>query len=378
MKSLLSFTLEHFLLFEASLLQYAYFAAAQSSRPGNLSTTCAGCVIHADQTILSYPASVSETVTSSSVTVIPYVTVYDDGQSRTEYSTYTAYASGSANTAIVPAAPLTWETYGTVLTYPTTYFAYPSVSAATSTRRGDGSCTFSLTPLTVQPSDQARLIFPSTPGIDIAAVTSSAKALLDSVNGVAPIVSPFAPASCSKGIGGQAVLGTQTTQAPAATPIATSASVEAVTHTSVRYLTTQGQAVITRRTGNAPPQQEQTNPPSNIPSNGGQGGNNNQSPAPTITWGGSTYTGGAGGSWNFGQGSLTPGGPAQTIGGTTVSVAPGGSVVFNGQTTSASSPTTSGPVQATGGAEPQVPKSLVSWAAGGAIGFLGVFVGVYL
>ena len=378
MKSLLAFTIEHFLLFEATLLQYAYFTNAQSSAQGNLS--CTGCIIHAGTaTLLSYPGDVQETTTSQSVTVIPYVTVYGD-RNVTSYSTYSMYNSGSPTEGIASPAPsLTWETFGTTLTYPTTYIAFPEISAGTS-RRADGSCTRTLAPAALQPTDQAHLVFPTSSGISYAQITNSLKSAMDSLPAVSALVSPFPPARCSKGVeqSAAASLGTLTKTEAAgqpAPPQATSA-VEAIVHTSVRYLTTRGPPQIIIIGGNAPPEQQTTTPPAN----GGQGGNNNKPPPPTITWGGSTYTGKSDGGWNFGGQDLTPGGPAHTISGTTISVADGGSVVFNGQTTTpgGGAAQTSAPAEATGGADVLVSSSSLTWLAGGAIGVLGMFVGLYL
>lgn len=392
MKSLLSFTIEHFLLFEATLLQYAYFTSAQSQaqgQGGNLS--CTGCVIHAGpQTLLSFTGNVQETVTSQSVTVIPYITVFDNGN-VTNWSTYTVYNSGSPTEGLASAPPLlTWETLGTTLTYPTTYVAFPDISAGTS-RKAQGSCaSASLAEVPLQPTDQARLIFPTSSGKPFAEITQSVSSIMDSLPGISALVSPFPPSRCSKGFERSALgelTATKSPGAPGAEPpqfTATSAA-EAIIHTSVRYLTTQGPPQIIKRTGNAPPPEQQTTPPPNgggkPPSNGGQGGNNNQQPPPTITWGGFTYTGKSGGGWNFGGGAdLTPGGPAQTIGGTTVSVADGGSVVFNGQTTTpgGAAQSSGGAAEATGGADVKAPGSPVTWAAGGAIGVLGMVVGIWL
>jgi len=364
MRSILSLSFEHLLLFEATVLQYAHFTTAQNPSNGNLSSSCNGCVIHLEPRTLSYTRSVSEVVSSQSVTVIPYITIYDTGN-VTQYSTYTVYNSASASTDGIarPPAPLTWETLGRTLTYPTTYLAYPQVSAGTSARTGT-TCGRSLTPLTLQPSDQARLVFPSgSGGLPLAEITSSASSIVDSLQSIRPLIAPLQPSQCSHGY---AALQT------AATGTLGLSSAEAVTHTTVQYLTTQGPGVIVRRTGTAPPPEQQTTPPAN----GGQGGNNNQ---PTITMGGSTYTGQPGGAWNIGGQTLTAGGPAQTIGGTTISVAEGGSVVINGQTTSVGTPTQSGPVQAsTAGADVQIPGSPMTWFAGSAIGALGAVVGIFL
>jgi hypothetical protein len=375
MWSPLSFTVEHFLLFEATLLSLACFTSAQSITSSNLSISCAGCAIVAPPTVLSYPSEVSETETSLSVTVIPYITVYENGN-VTNWSTYTVYNSASSDGGLAPPAPsLTWETLGTTLTYPTTYIAFDDISAGAS-RRGGSGCTRSLEDVTLQPADQARLIFPTSRGVAIADITNSAKAVWNTLPALTELVAPLAPASCSVVTNADLLGGPLSTRTAAGVPPLTTAteatSAAAVVLTSVRYLTTKGQDVIIRRTGNAPPQQQST------PANGGQGGDNNSPPGPTITWGRSTYTGKPGGGWNFGGGDITPGGPAQTIDGTTISVAPGGSVVFNGQTTTAGAAQSSGPAQANVGADGQVPGSSVTMIAGGAIAILAGFVGIYL
>lgn len=269
------------------------------------------------------------------------------------------------------APSLTWEALGTTLTYPTTYLAYQSISAGASSRSG-ASCTLSLSSVKLAPSDQAHLIFAIGSGVNTADLTKSAQSFLDTLPTISALVSPNQPSECSHGLGFQVF---QTGVASTATPVA------AVQHTSVRYLTTKGQAVITRATGNAPPPQSQNQGGDGTGSNGGQGGNNNQPSTPVIDWGGSTITAGPSGVWNIGGHSVTAGGSAQVVDGTTVSIAAGGSVaVLNGQTSSlgAVKPSSSGPAQATGGALGQVPGSIATWFAGGAIGILGMFVGIYL
>lgn len=367
MRSVLSRYFEHLLLFEATLLQYAHFTTAQNTPNSNLSTSCNGCVVHLEPRTLSYTRPVSEIVSSQSVTVIPYITIYDTGN-VTEYSTYTVYNSASASTDGIarPPAPLTWETLGRTLTYPTTYLAFPEVSAGTSAITGT-TCGRSLTPLILQPTDQARLIFPSgAGGLPLAEITSSASSYVDTLASLRPLVAPFQPSQCSHGYAALRP------PVPAASSEITASSAEAITHITVQYLTTQGPGVIVRRTGTAPPPDQQTTPPAN----GGQGGNNNQ---PTMTLGGSTYTGAPGGGWNIAGQTLTAGGPAHTVGGTTISVAQGGSVVINGQTTSVGTPTQSGPVQAsTAGADAKMPGSPMTWFAGCAVGAFGAVVGVFL
>ncbi|KIW03839.1 uncharacterized protein PV09_05138 [Verruconis gallopava] len=387
MRSLLSFTIEHFLLFEATLLQYASFVAAVTS-PSNLSTSlsvssCSGCAISATQTLLSFPQSVQEVTSSLSVTVIPYVTVYDDGTSITNYATYTKYKSGQSTQGLATSpAPLTWETFGTTLTYPTTYYAYLGVSAGPNKLSGT-ICRATPSPAVLDPSDQARLVFPFTSEEGNDVPTKSAQSVLDSLPTISALVSPNAPAQCSHAIG----VIEFSSATPVATESGTSAALAAVVHTSVRFLTTQGQAVVTRASGTAPPPQSQVNDnggSSPSPTNGGQGGNNNQQSTPVINWGGSTITAGPSGVWNIGGHSVTAGGSAQIIDGTTVSIAAGGSVaVINGHTSSLESakPSSSGGLsQATGGAGGQVSVfvPLATWFAAISIGFLGLLVGVYL
>ena len=105
-----------------------------------------------------------------SITIIPYVTVYEDGNNITNWSTYTNYKPGQGQQTGIytdDTPILTWEALGTTLTYPTTYVAFPKVYAGANrltTPVSTARCTASLTSLQLDQSETIALIFPSGAG----------------------------------------------------------------------------------------------------------------------------------------------------------------------------------------------------------------------
>ncbi|KAF2400078.1 hypothetical protein EJ06DRAFT_522248 [Trichodelitschia bisporula] len=87
-----------------------------------VNVTCAACVLQAAApSLLSYPADVQEV--TSTLSVVPIVTVYGNSSSVTRYSTLSAYATSTAAYANAT-TELVWTWSGVSLTYPTTYLAY--------------------------------------------------------------------------------------------------------------------------------------------------------------------------------------------------------------------------------------------------------------
>jgi hypothetical protein len=391
MKTASAYVLETFLLFEAYLLQYAN--ALTTTSTNNLSITnagCTGCTISAGPTVLTYPSPVSNVVQTVTATVIPYITEYDN-TNITSYSTIYQYASGvngqSANTSPTTTS-LIWSTLGTTLTYPTTYLAFPSpVAGVSKSFSGTNSfCYASLNAITLDATDQAHLIFASSTPADYDRITASVVSLLDTLPSISAAVSPYQPSQCSPFAG--------TSQVPAAGPTTTAAvngpessasTPLAVTHTTVQFLITQGQPVITRSAGTAQPQ---INTPLEITNGGGSAyglGGSTSTPTPTpkpavITVGGTTITAGPSGAFTVGGQTLAPGGTAVVVGGTTISLAAGGSTaVVNGQTstlagaTGTATTSTSASLQSAGS-----DASVRVWISGTAIGTLGLLVGLFL
>jgi len=353
-------------------------------------------------TVLTYPQVVSNVIQTSTLTAIPYITQYDNGTNITSYSTV-YHTDATLNTAPTT-TNLTWTTLGTTLTFPTTYLAFPSLVAGVSKQftGANSFCYASLAAVRLGNSDLAHLIFPSSTPADHDRITASVGSILDSLPTISAMISPYKPSQCSQFVG--------SSQVPAPTSVATNApassasssvaatnvgSAPAVTHTSVRFLTTQGQAVITRVSA----EEQTTNGPS-TPGNtsGGKSTSTPQpgttsrpgttsqpgttpKPAAVLSVGSVVVTAGPSGAFNIGGGkTLTPGGTA-VVGGTTVSLAAGGSVaVLNGQTSTLG--TTAGGVGGainSGLAGPQASsgagKALTS---GCAVGLFGLFVGVFL
>lgn len=373
------------------------------ANPSNLSSTtttkssvsCAGCGITAAPTILTYTNSVVQVTANSSVTVIPYVTVYDSGENVTHFSTYTQYSSGASGAGLhTSGAPIVWTTLGTTLTFPTTYIAYPSVKAGAYSLSGD-VCISSATSVKLQPSDVTHLIFPLPSGEGEAQAASSAAEYIESLPSITALVAPNDPSQCSFLTPNNIVEATAT-QAPA------KSSIEAVTHTSVRLLTSLGQSVIVRSSGTALPDNQGSTsavspPPTSTAGNGGTGSHSGgggggtgggssgggssihstPTSTPVLVIEGSTITAGPSGVFIVpgpsGSITITPGGSAQVVGTETISVASGASVaVINGQTSSI--------VYATGGAYagPAPVFAMRLWVSCFALGFLSMVFGLCL
>lgn len=155
-------------------------------------------------------------------------------------------------------------------------------------------------------------------------------------------------------------------------------SVAAVTHTSVQFLITQGQAVITRSPGTAAPQ---TAP--QAASGIGNGGSSASTPTtrpPVITVGGTTITAGPSGALDVGGQNVTPGGSAVVVQGTTISIVTGGSVaVVNWLTSTLAVATGSSSAGSTPGlVGGSAAVDLRVWGSGAVVGCLGVIVGSFL
>jgi hypothetical protein len=238
-----------------------------------------------------------------------------------------------------------------------------------------------LSAVTLDATDIAHLIFPSSTPADHDRITASVVSVIDTLPTISAAVSPYHPSQCSPYVGPpESHFGSSTstvaTNAPASspTPIAT------VTLTSVQFLVTQGQAVITRSPGTAQPQTS----PQTIPqgqSIGGGNGNTGSTTTPkpaVITVGGTTVTAGSSGGFTVGGKTLTPGGTAVVVGGTTISLVAGGSAaVINGQTSTLAGATgtaTTSPVLGSSGSR----ASMRVWISGAAIGTLGLLVGLFL
>lgn len=280
---------------------------------------------------------------------------YENGTEVTSYSTVQSTSGASAQTSFTnPSTPLTWTTLGTTLTYPTTYLAFLSPLAGVSkTFTGDNAfCYASLTAVSLGPTDYAHLIFPSfaAPDPKHDSITSAVSAYLDTIPSITAAVSPYKPGVCSHFVGPPQSSGTSTTALalPSQTSAASS-SVAVVTHTSVAFLLSTGRPVISKVGSdyqipipNTTPQPISTGP--------GQGTTTTSTPpppslssTPVLNIGGSTITAGPSGGFSIGGTTLTPGGTA-VVGGTTISLASGGSVaVVNGQTSSLSSAAYTGP-----------------------------------
>jgi hypothetical protein len=350
-------------------------------------SSCGGCSITAGPETLTYPSPVSEVTSSVTATVIPFIYQFDNGTEVTRYSTYhqyTASASGQSAFTTPQSTSLTWTTLGTTLTYPTTYLAFISPRAGVSTQlTGTNSiCSASLTPISLQASDYAHLIFPSSLPADHDIITASASSYIDTIPSVGAAVSPYKPAACSQFIGPpQVPASSGTFTAPLKTSLA---SENPVVHTTVAFLVQTGKPVITRVSAESQiPGTTAGDKPTPAPISNGSGGKTTTPPAsnggsgnivtktsPVLNVGGSTITAGPSGAFVVGGQTVTPGGSAVVVGGTTLSIAAGGSVaVVNGQTSTLSSTTYTG-AQATGGAS----KVWASGLALGAVGFLGLLL----
>lgn len=342
---------------------------------------------------MSYPSAVEDVTQNVTATVIPYITQYDN-VNITTFSTL--YASGASGQTVIPsptASNLKWTTLGTTLTlfsppqkqllpylpiycrYPTTYLAFPSPVAGIS--KSNPSCYAALTTIRVDPADISHLVYASTDPADHDRITASVVAFLETLPSISAAVSPFSPSQCSPFAG-------QGTRAPlagsssvAATNSVTS-SVAAVTHTSVQFLITQGQAVIARSPGTAAPQ---TTPQATAQEAPGKGDGTSSVSTPTtrpiITVGGTTIAAGADGVFGIGGQTLAPGGSAVIVEGTTISIVTGGSAaVVNGQTSTLAVATGSSSASSTPGlVGGSAAVNLRAWWKSVAVGCLGAVVG---
>ncbi|KAI5361137.1 hypothetical protein Slin14017_G078700 [Septoria linicola] len=105
---------------------------------------CAPCYLGASTDFANFPWNVTKTV---DVTIVPLVTGLANGQSSTygyETTTDTSYEaieSGSGEQRIFGEdETLTWSSYGTILTYPTTYAYLRGFSGASAPSASDSAC----------------------------------------------------------------------------------------------------------------------------------------------------------------------------------------------------------------------------------------------
>jgi hypothetical protein len=212
---------------------------------------------------------------------------------------------------------------------------------------------------------------------DHARITASVISFLDTLPTITAQVSPYQPSQCSPFAGPP----TQTPLASSSTVAGTNSiasSVAAVTHTSVQFLITKGQAVITRSPGTAQAQTSPQTTPQGA-SGMGSGGSITTSKPPVLTVGGTTITAGPSGAFTVGGQTLTPGGSAVVVGGTTISLVTGGSAaVVNGQTSTLAGATGSSSTTSTStGAVGSSAASRI-WISGAAVGSLALLVGLFL
>ncbi|KAF2425684.1 hypothetical protein EJ08DRAFT_395341 [Tothia fuscella] len=354
------FTLENILLFEANLALYARIVGAVTLTANG--SSCGGCTVTVGPKTLTFPNNnVAEVTRSVTATVVPYVFQYDNGTEVTSLSTFSA-AGGGAQTVYTAPSALTWSTYGTVLTYPTTYLAFVSPLAGISKSQtgANAFCYASLTTVALKASDYAKLIYPAAAvAAEHDIITAAVSSYLDTLPSVTAAVAPYKPAECSHFVGPP-----QTSSGIVSIPVASSsdsrtieASLEPVTHTSVAFLLQTGKPIITRigaagmnqgggsssggggsspgggtTTGNTPGGTPASAPPPPT-----------AKPTPVLNIGGSTITAGTNGAFNVGGQNLTPGG-AVVVSSTTYVLATDGTVaVVNGATSTLSSATSRTP-----------------------------------
>lgn len=270
--------------------------------------------------------------------------------------------------------------------YPTTYLAFPSPVAGVSKffSSANSFCYASLTAVRLNPTDISHLIYPSTTPADHDLITASVVSFLETLPTISAAVSPFAPRQC-KPFAGQtsgtvAPIVGSSTSVPATVPLASSVAV--VTHTSVQFLITQGQAVITRSPGTAQPQTSPQATPQGASGMGNVGGSitSAASNSPVMTVGGTAITAGPGGVFTLGGKTLTPGGSAVVVKGTTISLITGGSAaVVNGHTSTLAAATDS-PSSTSSTLTPGLmagSTSLRIRISGAAMGTLGFLVGLF-
>jgi len=286
-------------------------------------------------TTLTYPFPINLKESIVTATVIPIIKTYPDGRRITTTSTFFHYDSTSNVTFTPPKTSLiTWNTLGTILTYPTVYVAYPTPELILNTPKSTSGqltatpvCVEETTKIPLPEASTTKFIFPSTdqsqptPGADIIF------ALLDEL----PILTSLLhgdPRKCHHGAPIPSFL---------TTPVI---GFEPVVHTTVSVLTTIGAAVTLAANpfdegGGNPPQggggEQNTGP--------GNGGTGNGNPGTSPTGLGQPQNEGGSPTPTAAPGSPDtpvprPGSPV-TFNGVTITPAGSGGIVVNGQTISA-------------------------------------------
>ncbi|KAF2666525.1 hypothetical protein BT63DRAFT_310895 [Microthyrium microscopicum] len=383
-----AFLLRHIVLFEACLLQYTAFTSADSTPFLNTTTSqdpspktgvitssasltsslCGSqtCTVRLFPTTVSYPFPLDLRQENVTATVIPIVYTYANGSSYTTSSIYEAWNPTSNATWVPPpTTTFTWSQFGTTLTYPTTYIAYPTptliLHSTLTARGGIPTCAEDDEPIPVPPESTSKLVFPSTPG-DPTPETSKAYYLVDGLPALTSLLNGGDPRTCFHGV----------PQPARETP---AFGIQPQVHTTVSVLTQTGLQVTLAadpfggqngpggggagasngggsggQTGD--PQQQQSGGQTG---NGGQPTGNGAQPTGTGTGSGSNpgSNGGSGsnsgsgpgstagsGSGNSGSGSGSGSsplalGPPVTVNGEVITPAASGAVVIEGQTFSA-------------------------------------------
>ncbi|TID17829.1 putative dipeptidyl peptidase 4 [Venturia nashicola] len=199
---------------------------------------CTSCAVAAKEFYLSYPYSISTVATPVIVTIVPYITSYDDGSQETNWRTETRGSNGpdSVNGPLGTQEPkLTWEPYsGVTLTYPTTYVNFPSPYGGLDIL-SNGACVTATTPLTLPTNSEQGLIYPVTkPDWDTRLPWNVTQQMLDYLDSIPAISQQFH--------------GTKVESCEWATYVSPTSKTLPITKITVQYLTARtAQAVIVTR-----------------------------------------------------------------------------------------------------------------------------------
>ena len=259
---------------------------------------CPGCAVVVMRDTLTYPGDVSLDLQTVTATVIPYVTVYADGSKSTSFSTVDTSSSQFQEPSNTP---LTWFTYGTALTYPTTYLAFPSPLAGFAQEfvfDNTSVCeVLAYTPVPIPTAQLSNLIFPAD---SPARITHEVFGYLDSLPTITAIVGGVDPRSCSQTIGQPPIPFMTLTTVAASVPPAPPPPLP-FSHTSVAVLTQIGKPVTT-----SVPSLPDTNahgPQGGDGDNGGSGNGDNNGGNGNNNGGGNGENNGGGNGENNGGGN---------------------------------------------------------------------------
>lgn len=187
------------------------FSNTTTQLPGpnrNPPTACGqpSCRINIKPRTLSYPTIFRLVEQTQVATVLPVVKVFPNGSRTTVTSTFKSYdkGDGSYQTFVPPTdLTLTWETYGTTLTWPTIYIAYSAtlvLQTPTPTKhRNDNGCDTTSITIDIPRTATPQLVFASTNSSVKLPGSNIAFSILDALPTITELLNGGNPTACDHG-----------------------------------------------------------------------------------------------------------------------------------------------------------------------------------